>query len=79
VFLLCAPECLTVCVVRLFACDRALLQLLVVCLQCCRVVVASCWLSSDVLQLSVLLLLHACTHFKEKKIPVTRMVVVTKK
>jgi O-antigen/teichoic acid export membrane protein len=67
-----------------YACDRILLQLLVVCLQFCLVVVASCWLSSGVVQLSVLLLLHARTHFKKKKkkkkiAPVTRMVVVTRR
>jgi hypothetical protein len=65
-----------------YAYDHLLLQLLVVCLQFFPVVVASCWLSIGVVQLSVMLLLHARTHLthKKKKIaPVARMVVVTRR
>ena len=46
-----------------------------------NIVVASCWLLSGEVESSVLLLLHACTHFKQtKKIaPVLRVVVVTRR
>jgi hypothetical protein len=45
-----------------------------------NIMVASCWLSSGVVQLSVLLLLHARTHLTKKKIaPVFRVVVVTRR